>query len=117
MTTTPKTIANEQPPQPEWTPNGVPNCSESCRHHDGKRCGLMGLRAPAICEPTVEGMAAERITLRSEVERLHAENARFVKVLAMNWNRATRQAVVTEAALLAVGIDAALQPQPEDPKP
>lgn len=73
MTTAKPTVEKEQPPEPAWTPNGVPNCSEECRHHDGKRCGLMGLRAPDICEPTVEGMAAERIAMRDELATLREQ--------------------------------------------
>jgi hypothetical protein len=47
-------LSNE--PRPEWQANGIPCCSESCPHHDGKRCAALGVRAPAICEPCVEEM-------------------------------------------------------------
>jgi hypothetical protein len=41
-------------PEPVVDPKtGVPFCSESCRHHDGKRCRIMGFQPGAICEPTV----------------------------------------------------------------
>lgn len=40
---------------PEWDGN-VPQCSEDCRHHDGKRCRATGFRAGGICEPIVREM-------------------------------------------------------------
>lgn len=52
---------------PTWTPANsgsfspeplVPMCSESCVAHDGKRCGVMGSRAPRMCEPAVAAMAS-----------------------------------------------------------
>jgi len=50
----------EAPAAPNWafTQGGyVPFCQESCPHHDGKRCRVMGLRAPNICEPVVVQMS------------------------------------------------------------
>ena len=44
--------------EPQWDPEtGVPFCSEHCSHHDGKRCQLLGFRAPQICEVVVQEMA------------------------------------------------------------
>lgn len=45
--------------------SGVPHCTDACRHYDGKRCGLMGLRPRSICEPAVAEMAAELAELRA----------------------------------------------------
>ncbi len=42
---------------PVWGEDRVPRCTEDCPSHDGKRCKLIGLRAPTICEPTVAEMA------------------------------------------------------------
>ena len=39
--------------QPEWDENMVPQCSESCKSHDGKRCELLGYRPDSVCEPMV----------------------------------------------------------------
>jgi hypothetical protein len=39
--------------QPQWT-NDVPFCSENCEKHDGKRCEILGSRAPDVCEPAVK---------------------------------------------------------------
>ncbi len=49
--------AEDAPIQPAWTMGGVPNCSEHCRYHDGKRCELLGFRLDGICEPAVLHMA------------------------------------------------------------
>ena len=48
------------PAEPAWSESrpGVPLCDESCSHHDGKRCQLMGFRPSAICEPVVGAMAS-----------------------------------------------------------
>lgn len=43
--------------EPRWFEDGVPRCDDACRYHDGKRCQLLGLRAPSICEPAVAAMA------------------------------------------------------------
>lgn len=34
----------------------LPLCSESCPHHDGKRCELMGFRPGQFCEPVLEAI-------------------------------------------------------------
>lgn len=47
---------SENPARPVWFEE-VPHCSEACPHFDGKRCALLGLRAPLICEPVVREMA------------------------------------------------------------
>lgn len=47
--------AAPEPPSPAWH-NNVPYCSTECAHHDGKRCGLMGFRVEALCEPIVKAM-------------------------------------------------------------
>lgn len=44
------------PADPMWWEH-LPRCSESCRYHDGKRCELLGVRAPHMCEPVVTEMA------------------------------------------------------------
>lgn len=41
---------------PTWE-EGVPHCSERCKHFDGKRCELLGVRPSFICEPVVSAMA------------------------------------------------------------
>jgi hypothetical protein len=43
------------PIRPNWL-YAMPLCSETCPHHDGKRCAVMGIRAPSICEPAVREM-------------------------------------------------------------
>ena len=45
-------------PKPAWHSDDVPRRVESCIHHDGKRCELLGSRADGVCEPVVSGMAA-----------------------------------------------------------
>lgn len=41
-----------RPIDPAWF-EGVPTCSESCVAHDGKRCEILGVRAPLVCSPAV----------------------------------------------------------------
>lgn len=43
--------------RPHVDNTGVPNCSEECPSHDGKRCRLTGFRPDRICEPAVIAMA------------------------------------------------------------
>ena len=45
-----------EPAQPTWWLGEPPACSEGCPHHDGKRCRLLGLRAPQLCEPVITEM-------------------------------------------------------------
>jgi len=40
---------------PVWV-GPVPLCEETCPHHDGKRCRLMGFRPSRMCEPVVSAM-------------------------------------------------------------
>jgi len=40
---------------PDW--DGTPFCVESCTHHDGKRCRLLGCEPGLICGPVVNAMA------------------------------------------------------------
>lgn len=47
---------SESPARPVWFED-TPHCSEQCPYFDGKRCGLLGLRAPLICEPVVRAMS------------------------------------------------------------
>ena len=42
---------------PAWV-EGVPRCDEDCPLHDGKRCELLGHRAPSVCEPMVKAALA-----------------------------------------------------------
>lgn len=49
--------SNGEPAHPMWS-RGVPYCDDACRHHDGKRCRLLGLRLGAVCEPVVEAMGS-----------------------------------------------------------
>lgn len=48
---------SDNEPQPDVDIRGVPYCSADCRHHDGKRCRLLGFRPGNICEPAVIAMA------------------------------------------------------------
>jgi hypothetical protein len=61
-------VYNERP-EPSTGLNLVPTCHDRCRHHDGKRCALLGLRAHEglPCEPAVAEMAAELL----EHDELH----------------------------------------------
>lgn len=40
---------------PVWD-GAVPNCSDACPFHDGKRCRATGFRPGSICEPVVREM-------------------------------------------------------------
>ncbi len=61
-------MSDEALPQPERDEKtGVPFCSESCRHYDGKRCKLLGFRPGHICEPAVALLTAENARLREEL--------------------------------------------------
>ena len=44
--------------EPRWS-GGMPRCHDGCAQHDGKRCRLLGLRAPEdkACEPVVIEMS------------------------------------------------------------
>ena len=55
-------VYNEAP-EPEDV-EGIPHCWERCRHNDGKRCRLMGLRTPIVCTPALEEIIAERDSMR-----------------------------------------------------
>ena len=46
--------------EPNWSDSKVPNCSDECPSHDGKRCRVMGFRPDTICEPAVE-LAMQRL--------------------------------------------------------
>lgn len=46
----------DDPARPQWSQNGTPVCDETCPHHDGRRCRVLGFRAPEICEPVVVQM-------------------------------------------------------------
>lgn len=48
--------AFDGPPSPDYD-SGVPVCREHCARHDGKRCEILGERAPLLCEPVVQAMA------------------------------------------------------------
>ena len=39
--------------QPDWDAQDVPNCTDTCPSHDGKRCVVLGFRPDTICEPAV----------------------------------------------------------------
>lgn len=45
--------------EPEWH-DGVGYCHDGCPQHDGKRCRLLGSRAPEghVCEPWAQRVAA-----------------------------------------------------------
>jgi hypothetical protein len=63
----------KEAPEPRTNPqDGVPHCDDSCRHHDGKRCELLGFRAGGLCEPEVAEMAAELKEFRKASEARHA---------------------------------------------
>ena len=49
-------------------PDGF-RCAETCPSHDGKRCGILGYRAPDICVPYVKELITEVETLRKIVTR------------------------------------------------
>lgn len=44
--------------KPSVDSGGTPWCDTDCPQHDGKRCGVLGCRPSAICEPGVQDMAA-----------------------------------------------------------
>ena len=39
--------------RPEWDNTHVPNCTEGCPSHDGKRCELLGHRPSDVCLPAI----------------------------------------------------------------
>lgn len=40
--------------EPNVDNDGIPRCAyEECQSYDGKRCGLMGFKPDAICEPAI----------------------------------------------------------------
>lgn len=47
-------LAGNDAPRPVWNRN-IPRCHDSCVYH-GKRCQLIGLRAPETCEPVAEAL-------------------------------------------------------------
>lgn len=65
---------SDESPQPEWL-HEVPWCRESCPHHDGKRCRLLGARPSTICEPAVQEMGVKLATIAKTVEQ-HERMAR-----------------------------------------
>ena len=89
------------PPRPQWN-GAVPHCDEACAHHDGKRCALLGLCAPAYCEPVIAEMGrmleslGTRLTTAEEARDAARADAR---TLAHVWRDATRPppGVVTRA--------------------
>lgn len=59
-------------PQPDRDDHGVPWCiAPNCQAWDGKRCKLLGHRAPDgdVCPPAVRELAAEVERLRAEADR------------------------------------------------
>jgi RNA polymerase-binding transcription factor DksA len=62
--------------------DGIGRCTEACPSHDGKRCRVMGVRAPDghVCEPWAKGIIDElegeerhRDTWQKRAERFEAE--------------------------------------------
>jgi DNA repair exonuclease SbcCD ATPase subunit len=86
---------------PDWV-DGVPVCSELCLSHDGKRCELLGLRAPRVCEPTVaamtEALAEERTKLEAAEKRI-GESHEVLEAERANLVAATRAFDHTRAEL------------------
>lgn len=57
--------------------DGVPLCTgDACRHHDGKRCGLLGYQPGAICEPEV---AADLVRLGEANAKLDSMRERLTE--------------------------------------
>lgn len=48
-------LTGNEKPSPIWSRN-IPRCHEACVYHDGKRCQLIGFRAPETCEPVAEAL-------------------------------------------------------------
>lgn len=48
--------SDEHDATPNWI-GGVPLCTDACPHYDGKRCRVLGMRAPDLCEPVVVQMS------------------------------------------------------------
>ena len=53
--------------RPDPAEDGIPYCSEECPSHDGKRCRLIGSRAPNVCEPMSSILVSEVLRLRVEL--------------------------------------------------
>lgn len=62
---------------PQWMPDGVPWCAETCPAHDGKRCAVTGSRAGDICEPGVSGAVLALLDM-SRCTEAHAACESFV---------------------------------------
>lgn len=45
--------------QPIIRDDGLPMCDEDCPSHDGKRCRVLGYKAPQLCEPMVIRLAKQ----------------------------------------------------------
>lgn len=68
------------PALPRWI-DDVPHCNEACPHHDGKRCGILGFRAPHICEPVVVEMGKSLTTIaKDKTEMTTARDAALREV-------------------------------------
>ena len=39
--------------RPVWSAEDLPECSDECPSHDGKRCHLLGFEPERICEPAI----------------------------------------------------------------
>lgn len=58
--------------QPSYV-EGIPECSETCPSHDGKRCKVQGCRPGLLCRPAVAEMAARVTELERVITRILAE--------------------------------------------
>lgn len=70
--TTPTLRVYAEAPEPMYTREGVPLCDDHCRHHDGKRCRMMGLsaREGLPCQPAVAELVAELEETKGELFKL-----------------------------------------------
>ena len=45
--------------RPDWAASGLPECSDRCPSHDGKRCERLGFKPDRICEPAALAIVDE----------------------------------------------------------
>lgn len=64
-------IVSDRHAEPAWD-GDVPTCSDTCIHHDGKRCRLLGGQPSDICAPVV----AEMGRMLTELTPHHCGNDR-----------------------------------------
>lgn len=89
-------MADTETPEPDVV-DGVPYCRDACRHHDGKRCRLMGLRPSSICEPAVQEIAGELAAARPVLAAVDALDADWLD--KCKFSRDVRLFTFAEAAL------------------